>query len=370
MTRFLQKNYFWGILIVLLWGFFYLTGKHISDSLATSLLFSLLYAISIVFILYLMHSSIVVKLNTFPFKIQLALKSFLYASGIFIGYLLVKIAEILFFVSYRVWLDKTIYGFFRALTLLFTAPVSREDFGRFLSGTVFKAAASLFALLVLIALVSIIISYVETRWRKLQMERHQQEARLKTLEMQMQPHFLFNTLNSIVSVVQNDPPTAERLLISLSDFLRYNFSLADKTFVTVSEEIQFTENYIRLMNARFGGKIHWQKKVQQECLNKYIPAMFIQPIVENSIKHGWSEKSQTLQIRLECFAQLHNTVLSVEDNGTGIPPALLNNFPPKGHSLDILKQRLELLFGRNSRIEIQSDKGTQVSIVIPEKSNV
>ncbi len=367
MSNILKRKYFWGILIVLLWGFFYLLRTPAITSLAATLSVALLYALSITSIIYFLHQVILPKLDVFSFKLQLVLKSFFYASGILIGYLLIKIPEILFLLPYRVFLDETIYGFFRAVTILFTAPLSRVDFNTIVSESAIAAAASFFALLVLIALVSIILSYVETRWRTLQMERQQQLARLKLLEMQMQPHFLFNTLNSIVSIVQSDPHKAEELLINLSDFLRYNFNLAEKKFAAVSEELEFAEQYLKLIAARYAGKITWEINLHKECVAKQIPVMLIQPILENSVKHGMKENDLPLHIRIACSQRKNNIVIEIKDNGSGLQLTEGSNFPPKGHSLDIIRQRLQILYDRKGGLEIKSNRGTQVRILLPEK---
>ena len=229
------------------------------------------------------------------------------------------------------------------------------------------AVVSFLALLIIIALVSIVLSYVGTRWRTMQMERQPQQARLKLLEMQIQPHFLFNTLNAIVSIVQSDPAKAEELLIRLSDFLRYNFNFARKPFATVSEERDFAEHYLKLLNVQFGGKIFWEIKLHEDCAAKRIPVMLIQPVLENSIKYGTLEGNQPLHIHIDCSRLEKSIIIVIKDDGNGLQSPENNNFPPKGHSLDNIRQRLHLLYGDKGCLKIDANSGMQVRIHLPEK---
>ncbi|HGY56309.1 MAG TPA: hypothetical protein ENK44_11430 [Caldithrix abyssi] len=365
MIGFIKKNIYWGILILLLWGFFYLLKAQRFPAFTAPFLLGLAYAFGITLTLYFLHRMLLNRLHIFSFRAQWILKSILYACGIFIGYLFIQIPETLLFTPYRIFLDNTIYGFFRGLTFLFTAPLSGNDPGRIISPDALATLVSFTALLILIALTAFTLSYVETRWRMLNLERQQQQTRLKVLEMQMQPHFLFNTLNSIVSIVQKEPAAAEKLLIHLSDFLRYNFAAAEKQFATVAEEIEFAEHYLKLMSARYNGSIGWEIDVSPECARSRIPVMLLQPLVENSVKHGMSE-DHPLHIRITCSVQDKTVTLHIQDNGVGLASEDIKSVVRPGHSLDIIRQRLKLLYADKAGFDMRSDRGTEVTVTFPE----
>jgi len=372
MTSYIKNNYGWGILIFLLWGFFFLfiklpsfSGTYIHFLAASA------YAGTIGFILFSLHKWIFPKLNPFSIKIQFILKSFFYATGTLIGYLIVFISQILILTPQKELVDKVSYGLFRSLTILFTTPLSSESYTNVIPQNVISAFGIFSVLLAMIALISIALGYVNTRWKQMKTEKGLQEARLKILEMQMQPHFLFNALNTIISVVRSQPAQAEELLLNLSDFLRFIFKSANRDLVALTDEIKFVENYLKLIKARFDSKLEWQIQVDAQCKENKIPVMILQPFVENAVKYSIDESRSPLSISIDCHEEKAFCIIKIIDNGPGIDLKMYKSFPVPGHSMDIIKERLQLFYSKTDLLEIESElgKGTQIKITIPDKNN-
>jgi len=372
MIRQFKNNYGWGILIFLLWGFFFLFIKVPGYSgTYIHLIAALAYALAISFILFSLQKWAFPKLNPFSIKIQFILKSFFYATGTLIGYLIVFLSQLVILVPQRELVDTVSYGLFRSLTALFTTPLSAESYTNLIPQNVISTLSTFSVLLAMIALISIVLSYVDTRWKQIKTEKQLQEARLKILEMQMQPHFLFNALNTIVSVVRKKPAKAETLLLNLSGFLRFNFNSANRELVTLADEIVFVENYLSLMKARFDSKLEWQIEVDAFCKENEIPVMIIQPFVENALRYSIDESRNSVFISITCFREKHSCSIEIKDNGPGIDFQIYKSFPVPGHSMDIIKQRLKLFYSKTDLLKIESElgKGTQIKITIPDKSN-
>lgn len=209
--------------------------------------------------------------------------------------------------------------------------------------------------------------------RKLEAQRRLLvQARLDALTSQINPHFLFNTLNSVASLVRFDPDTARLLIVKLSNILR-RMLRKHESFLPLREELAFIDDYLDIEVVRFGpDKLRVEKKMEAAALDALVPSMLLQPVVENSIRHGLAPKVEggwvVLRARLE--ARGHHAAqiaLEVEDNGVGIAPPGSGASGGHGIGLANVRERLWVLYGDAATIEITSrpGKGTLVRITLP-----
>ncbi len=204
-------------------------------------------------------------------------------------------------------------------------------------------------------------------------ERLLLQARMEALQSQINPHFLFNTLNSVASLVRFDPDTAREMIQKLSKILR---RLLKKTesFVELREELAFIDDYLDIEVIRFGrDKLKVVKELDPASLDAIVPAMLIQPIVENSIKHGLSPKVSGGTIYLRTRVADNMLVIEVEDDGVGIvePGSEVSEWDEPQHGTGIgmanVRERLNVLYSDAARVEVESltGAGTIVRILLP-----
>ncbi|PWU00841.1 MAG: sensor histidine kinase [Terriglobia bacterium] len=198
-------------------------------------------------------------------------------------------------------------------------------------------------------------------------ERLLTEARLAALTSQINPHFLFNTLNSVSSLIRTDPNQARLMLVKLSKVLR-RLLRKHENFSALRDELSFIEDYLSIEVARFGDKLRFEKDVGEDTLDMLVPSMLLQPLVENSIKHGLSRKVEGGTIRIHTRRGDSRLHLLVEDDGVGIPEAKLATLLKHGIGVSNVNERLKVLFGRDYRmwIDSQPGRGTRIEIEVPE----
>jgi two-component system LytT family sensor kinase len=204
--------------------------------------------------------------------------------------------------------------------------------------------------------------------RQLEAQRiHLTEARLAALTNQINPHFLFNTLNSVSTLIRIDPNRARSMVYKLSNILR---RLLRKTenFSQLREEISFIDDYLAIEMVRFGDKLRFYKEIDPETLDLYVPSMVLQPIIENSIKHGLAHKIEGGTVRLKTWIDNDRLLILVEDDGVGIPQSKLETLFEQGIGVSNVNERLRVLFGPDYRMVIDSEpgQGTKTRIEIPE----
>jgi two-component system LytT family sensor kinase len=184
------------------------------------------------------------------------------------------------------------------------------------------------------------------------------EARLTALTNQINPHFLFNTLNSVSTLIRIDPDRARGMIYRLSNILR---RLLRKTenFSPLREEISFIDDYLAIEMVRFGSKLRFLKEM---------PSMILQPIFENSIKHGLSQKVEGGMIRLRTWLEGTRLNIIIEDDGLGISESKLATLFESGIGVSNVNERLRVLFGTGYRLLVDSTpgQGTRTLIEIPE----
>jgi two-component system LytT family sensor kinase len=193
------------------------------------------------------------------------------------------------------------------------------------------------------------------------------EARLAALTRQINPHFLFNTLNSISSLIRTDPDKARGVIYKLSNILRRLLRKNDN-LNPLREELQFIDDYMGIELVRFGDKLRFTKEIDPATLDRLVPSMLLQPLVENSIKHGLSSKVEGGMIRVRSRLENGRLHLLVEDDGVGIPEAKLATLFEQGIGISNVNERLKVLFGNEYRMWIDSRPGfgTQTEIELPE----
>ncbi|MGH9530226.1 MAG: sensor histidine kinase, partial [Terriglobales bacterium] len=206
-------------------------------------------------------------------------------------------------------------------------------------------------------------------------ERLLLQARMLALQNQINPHFLFNTLNSVSSLVRFDPDTARELIIKLANILRRLLKSSD-AFVPLSEELEFIDNYLDIEVVRFGrNKLQVLKELDPPSLEVMIPSMLLQPLVENSIKHGLSSKIAGGRIYLRSRLVDNHLIIEVEDDGVGMGSAVLLEKPTglggTGIGMANVAERLKVLYGDAAKMTIDSPEGegTLVRLRLPVLPN-
>ncbi len=198
-------------------------------------------------------------------------------------------------------------------------------------------------------------------------ERALLQARMEALQSQINPHFLFNTLNSISSLVRFDPDTAREMIVKLASILRRLISKTE-AFVPLREEISFIDDYLDIEVVRFGpDKLRVLKELDPASLEVLIPSMLLQPLVENSIKHGLSPKVDGGSIRIRSRLDGPRLLVEVEDDGVGMAASATVLHAGTGIGLANVRERLMVLYGDRAFFKISSEAsaGTLVTLTMP-----
>ena len=198
------------------------------------------------------------------------------------------------------------------------------------------------------------------------------EARFDALQRQINPHFLFNTLNSIATLIRVRPEQARELIVKLANILRALLKDHD-SYVPLREELSFTEDYLGIEVVRFGAeKLRVVKEFEPGTLELPVPSMLLQPLVENSIKHGLEPRISGGTITLRSRLESGNLIIEVEDDGVGIAPERVLKtgvLTQQGNGIGMrnVRERLEVLYGEAARFDITSrpGRGTRVTLRMP-----
>jgi len=205
----------------------------------------------------------------------------------------------------------------------------------------------------------------EKNTREEQLKKMLKEAELKALKAQLNPHFLFNSLNSISSLTISDPGAAREMLTLLSDFLRYALKRKEETLLPLREEIKNIQRYLEIERVRFGDRLNCEFDMHPDCLNVHVPAMLLQPLYENAIKHGLYESIDPVCIQTHCRKRNHRLEISVS-----------NNFDPEstpikgeGVGLENIRSKLLLFYNRTDLMSIHRENNNfEVTISIPKST--
>ena len=205
--------------------------------------------------------------------------------------------------------------------------------------------------------------YRERELYALQLQMQLSAAELSVLKMQLQPHFLFNTLHTVSMLIRlQDYPTAILVNNGLSELLRRSLEQTGKLTVSLQEELELTDCYIDIEKLRFQDQITITKNISPDVLNAIVPNLLLQPLVENAIRHGLSKRASGGLIEISARREMQNIKIEVNDNGYGTKDELLLG---KGIGLTNTKERLAHLYGTSHAFLINQDNGFSVSITIP-----
>jgi two-component system LytT family sensor kinase len=211
-------------------------------------------------------------------------------------------------------------------------------------------------------------------WNNARIEHRLQEqeklllaAKIEALASQINPHFLFNTLASISSLVRTQPETARMLITKLSGLLRRLMRSTDH-FVTLREELESIDEYLAIEEVRFGPQLRVDKHISPETLEIVVPSMILQPLVENSIKHGLSRKVGGGRITITTTANDGHTIIEVVDDGVGMTQERLGHALGDGIGLNNVNERLQTIYGAAYSLKLTSvpGHGTCARVEIPE----
>jgi two-component sensor histidine kinase len=192
------------------------------------------------------------------------------------------------------------------------------------------------------------------------------KARLQTLQMQLQPHFLFNTLNSIASLIHEDPRAADEMIGSLADFLRLTLNTSDRLEISLCEELLYLDSYIAIQKIRFGDRLRVEKQIEPAALDSLVPALVLQPLLENAVKHAVEKQSAPVLVRITAARAGHSLRLQVTDDGHGLNDAAKDKLV-EGVGLSNTRSRLREVAGRAWSLDLSlpPEGGLSVQIQIP-----
>ena len=208
--------------------------------------------------------------------------------------------------------------------------------------------------------------YRERELRAAQLETNLAQAQLDALRMQLHPHFLFNTLNSISVLMAEDVQQARRMLTRLSDLLRASLENKGAHEVTLKEELEFLESYLEIEQTRFQDRLTVRMEIDPKALDARVPNLILQPLVENAIRHGIAPRAAAGLVEIRARRDNGMVQLEVSDNGAGLGATSQESLM-KGIGLSNTRARLNQLYGAAHRFELHNGegKGLTVTIAIP-----
>jgi two-component system LytT family sensor kinase len=281
-------------------------------------------------------------------------------------------------------LHQTVWRLVRQLTIdwqviLVTAPILlellRQAIGSRFPSSIFMLQPTTPLLTLLVVLATVLSVAIPIKiWNSARIEHRlgEQEqllmaARVEALANQINPHFLFNTLTSISSLIRSQPETARVLIVKLSGLLR-RLLRSQEHFVTLREEIAAIDEYLDIERIRFGPSLMVEKVLDENSLDIIVPSMILQPLIENSIKHGLSRKVGEGRITIRATRQAGHVVIDVVDNGVGLPQTRMEAESESGIGLRNVNERLKVIYGANYQLRLHSTpgEGTAARIEIPE----
>jgi two-component system LytT family sensor kinase len=287
-------------------------------------------------------------------------------------------------------LPKHLWHMFRKLEpnwqlVLLSAPVALELLRQALStrfpGRLFQPGSSdapawIMALVILATVLAVATPIKIWNTARIEHRLEEQEklllaAKIEALKSQINPHFLFNTLTSISSLIRSQPETARMLIIKLSALLR-RLLRSQEHFVTLRDELESVDEYLDIEVVRFGPKLKVSKAIDPDTMELIVPSMILQPLVENSIKHGLSRKVGTGTITIRSYREHGRAIIEVEDDGMGFLPDRLDQPMASGIGLSNVRERLRVIYGAGYQLKLASEpgKGTRARIEIPELAAV
>ena len=224
----------------------------------------------------------------------------------------------------------------------------------------------LFALLfgLIVTYVFFSIQRISTeRVKRLEVEKSAALTEIKLLQSQMEPHFLFNTLSTILSFIDDEPFKAKRMLESFTSFLRSSLVMARSETITLGQEIEVVKNYLDIFSIRMGERLKYSIDIPEELRTARIPPLLIQPLVENAIKHGLEPTVRGGMLHVQALRNEEQLKIIVSDSGRGVSETGSGN----GIGLANIRKRLELAFGKQAQVVFEENipTGIRVTVEIP-----
>jgi LytS/YehU family sensor histidine kinase len=209
----------------------------------------------------------------------------------------------------------------------------------------------------------------ELALRTTELERRLVESQLQSLRAQLQPHFLFNALNTISAFTESSPQMARRLMAQLGDLLRASLHHAAQPLVTLGEELTFLDDYLAIESARFEGRLHVSVRADEDLLSAMVPSFLLQPVVENAIRHGVGKRLSGGRVEVSATGDRSTIRIRVRDDGVGLVPGW-DLERDAGVGLRNVAARLEHLYGRPGLLRLVplAAGGVEVQIDLPRAS--
>jgi two-component sensor histidine kinase len=244
------------------------------------------------------------------------------------------------------------------------------DYGNMLYRYPMEFAQHVFLFSITVWIIYFVDSYRDARSRQLataDLEARLAEAQLQNLRLQLQPHFLFNALNTISSVMHEDVSRADTMLAQLSDLLRRTLQLGHSQEIPLKDELSLLQLYLAIMEERFGDELKVDFEIDPSLSEVLVPQLILQPLVENSIRYARGAHAAKLDIQVLASHERGDLMLRVRDNGPGISN-LEDGSWRKGIGLSNTEQRLASLYGESQRMFLENAGGLTVTIRVPLKT--
>jgi two-component system LytT family sensor kinase len=211
--------------------------------------------------------------------------------------------------------------------------------------------------------------YHQNELEKSHLESLLVRAQLQAMKMQLQPHFLFNTLNAISVLIQKNPAAARTMIVKLSELLRMTLEKNTTQEIRLREELAILDCYLEIEQTRFEDRLRIEREIPQEVLDAFVPSLVLQPIVENAMRHGVARQRESALVAIRAERSNGSLILQVTDNGPGID---FSTPMKEGIGLSTTRQRLFRLYGERSHVELQNAKsgGLVVTMTIPLRTHI
>ncbi|MGZ3688831.1 MAG: sensor histidine kinase [Bdellovibrionota bacterium] len=273
----------------------------------------------------------------------------------------------------RTYLFASLFGMIPGLWLGFHVAVPFDRFfGRTFEVPSFSSYTyGLVVGMLLFGLVMMIEVWNDVVRAKERLEKETIEAKFSALTAQMNPHMLFNALNTIASTISTDPQAAEETTLKLSELYRGILSSSKKQMHSLTAELEICRAYLGVESARFGDRLRWTIETSEDVdASLEIPALLLQPLVENAVKHGLSQRASGGEVRIFVTSQDGSLRISVTDDGVGLGKSTAKK--GTGTGVANSRSRLELVYGKSASFEIEAlpEGGTRVLILLPIASEV
>ena len=213
----------------------------------------------------------------------------------------------------------------------------------------------------------LLVASVVSAKRQILMDKRRMESQIKFLNAQIQPHFLYNTINTITAYCRTDPEKSRQLLLELSTYLRGKFKGNKNMVTSLKNEIELIKSYLTIEQVRFNDRLTVEYDIDED-INVLIPCLILQPIVENAVKHGLIPKKEGGKIEISVRKQTDNIVVKIKDNGIGMDetrlPEILDG-RHEGIGLSNTNERLKRYYNTQIEMESKIGKGTEFTVIIP-----